>query len=741
METLRCAPELTERQRYTAAGIFTVAIHARQGRLLQAATEVVEKEVLRPNEKDKQLISGAQVASLGEAEGFAKLAVTLDSKIHPVKDELALAGTEELCEFIYKRLGVYEKLWQGLLETATVNEGRAVREVLSLFISPLCSEGPLELQLDAVLRHLTAATFSWGLVQPGEEVGPDAPPGQKGSRGGAADLPTLPKAAGFPTTRWHDARAAQALRDLSRWLQAWGGPQPGRVEAWQAEDATCALTGKAELDAEDMRRSSKWTLNRALAVGGTAVVGGTLLAVTGGLAAPAIAAGLTSAASLLGGTAAAGVVSGVATTTAVTATMGATGAGYGGRAMMRRTGEVREFDFLPVSRETLPGGAYVVATLEVRPGADPSEHRVAVSLSVSDPNAEEKKSPRRDAFVKGLTKVFQRGAAEKNPRASGWFPWTKGKGRASSAVPKAPAPDGDGGEGSGRPGSPRRDDAWRNWKPPGRLPLPWPKALKAQIAPECTVCVAGWVRDSPAGFVSPFDSLVDSPGAGRLPEPEVYCLVWESDKLIALHNAIMSLVTSYAAGQLSKHFVTTFVNASLVAAVSVPATILAATSVIDNSWSIVLDRADKAGLILAQRLVSTAPASRPVRLVGFSMGARLIFSCLLELARCGHRGVVSEVVLVGAPVSITPMKWCSARSAVAGRFVNGFCSHDWLLGMVYRTSRAFAKNAAGLQPVGAKVPEAYVEDVDLLELGIVKGHTDYPQAMGRILEHLGSCED
>lgn len=47
-------------------------------------------------------------------------------------------------------------------------------------------------------------------------------------------------------------------------------------------------------------------------------------------------------------------------------------------------------------------------------------------------------------------------------------------------------------------------------------------------------------------------------------------------------------------------------------------------------------RAARAGELLAHVLMSGAHGGRPVRLVGFSMGARLIFHCLLELARCGY---------------------------------------------------------------------------------------------------------
>jgi hypothetical protein len=57
-----------------------------------------------------------------------------------------------------------------------------------------------------------------------------------------------------------------------------------------------------------------------------------------------------------------------------------------------------------------------------------------------------------------------------------------------------------------------------------------------------------------------------------------------------------------------------------------------------------------------------------VTLVGFSMGARLIFHCLLELARAPNRaglGIVENVVLLGTPVSIRAERWTAARCVPA----------------------------------------------------------------------------
>ena len=47
----------------------------------------------------------------------------------------------------------------------------------------------------------------------------------------------------------------------------------------------------------------------------------------------------------------------------------------------------------------------------------------------------------------------------------------------------------------------------------------------------------------------------------------------------------------------------------------------------------------QAGRLLAHILMQGAHGDRPVTLIGYSMGARLVFHCLLELARNNCKGV------------------------------------------------------------------------------------------------------
>jgi pimeloyl-ACP methyl ester carboxylesterase len=101
---------------------------------------------------------------------------------------------------------------------------------------------------------------------------------------------------------------------------------------------------------------------------------------------------------------------------------------------------------------------------------------------------------------------------------------------------------------------------------------------------------------------------------------------------------------------------------------------------IDNPWVVSQARADMAGLILADSLIDRNLGTRPVTLVGFSLGARVIFSCLKELSARGAFGLVQNVYMFGTPVVAKNDEYIKARSIVPGRFVNGYATNDWILG-------------------------------------------------------------
>ena len=96
-----------------------------------------------------------------------------------------------------------------------------------------------------------------------------------------------------------------------------------------------------------------------------------------------------------------------------------------------------------------------------------------------------------------------------------------------------------------------------------------------------------------------------------------------------------------------------------------------------------MGRANAAGLILADSLIDRNLGVRPITLVGFSLGSRVIFAALRELANKGAFGLVQNVYLFGSPIVANRDEYLRARSVISGKFVNGYASNDWILGEPY----------------------------------------------------------
>ena len=169
------------------------------------------------------------------------------------------------------------------------------------------------------------------------------------------------------------------------------------------------------------------------------------------------------------------------------------------------------------------------------------------------------------------------------------------------------------------------------------------------------------------------------------------------------------------------------------AAISWPTTLLTFSAVIDNPWGTNVRRSAECGRHLAEVLLKCEHGKRPVSLIGFSLGARVIFFCLLELAqRENSEGIIQDAILLGSPVSGSLEYWRRFSKVVAGRIVNGYCRGDWLLKFLYRTTNAAVK-IAGLYPIDLK--DRRMENVDLSD--VVTGHLDYYKKMPEVLKKIG----
>ena len=170
----------------------------------------------------------------------------------------------------------------------------------------------------------------------------------------------------------------------------------------------------------------------------------------------------------------------------------------------------------------------------------------------------------------------------------------------------------------------------------------------------------------------------------------------------------------------------------LMAALQLPVVLTKLAYLIDNPWTVSLDRANAAGLILADSLIDRNLGARPITFVGYSLGSRVIFSCLRELSKKGAYGLVQNVYLFGSPIVAKKDEYLRARSVVSGRFVNGYAKNDWILGYLFRLTSGGISRVAGLAPV-EEIPD--LENVDVTE--IVPGHMAYRTAMPRLLREVG----
>ncbi|KAF2583716.1 hypothetical protein F2Q70_00033863 [Brassica cretica] len=219
-------------------------------------------------------------------------------------------------------------------------------------------------------------------------------------------------------------------------------------------------------------------------------------------------------------------------------------------------------------------------------------------------------------------------------------------------------------------------------------------------------------------------------GAGVVFEVEDFVKPWQGLTSSLESTAIQDWLTSRLAMELMKQGAMHIVLSYLLLALAWPATILVAADFIDSKWSIAIDRSDKAGKLLAEVLQKGVQGNRPVTLVGFSLGARVIFKCLQTLAETEQNAeLVERVVILGAAISINNENWRDVRKMVAGRFISVYATNDWTLGVAFRAS-LLSQGLAGIQPIC--IPG--IENVDVTDM--VEGHSSYLWKTQQILERL-----
>ncbi|KXJ89235.1 hypothetical protein Micbo1qcDRAFT_235548 [Microdochium bolleyi] len=238
------------------------------------------------------------------------------------------------------------------------------------------------------------------------------------------------------------------------------------------------------------------------------------------------------------------------------------------------------------------------------------------------------------------------------------------------------------------------------------------------------VTVSGWMTNKHDDVRLPF-STVD-PAMGDL-----YSILWEPEMLQSIGDTINILATEAVTSTLQQVLGAVGL-AALMSGLQIPILMAKITYLIDNPWAVSQDRAWAAGQILADSLIARNLGTRPVTLVGYSLGARVIFACLLELEKKGAYGLVQNVYMFGSPVVVKVEEYYKVRSVVSGKFINGYNRTDWILGYLFRLTNGGIRRVAGLAAI-EEIPG--IENLDCTDW--VAGHMAYRTAMPRLLRE---CE-
>ncbi|OJT06136.1 hypothetical protein TRAPUB_3071 [Trametes pubescens] len=235
------------------------------------------------------------------------------------------------------------------------------------------------------------------------------------------------------------------------------------------------------------------------------------------------------------------------------------------------------------------------------------------------------------------------------------------------------------------------------------------------------LCVTGWL-ETPEDVTAPWTVFGGD---------DTFALQWEVEALENLSSALVDLIKAQAMLYIKGAIIKQTILAALFSALS-PMAWIKITKIIDNPWVQAKTLAVKTGKVLGTLLAQRVLGTRPITLVGYSLGSLVIFEALQHLASLPPSqtlGLVQDVFLFGSPLPVDRAQWAAVRRVAAGRVVNGYGSDDYVLAVLARVS-GMNWGVAGLQPVEVQGVENVACDVD--------GHLKWRGLIGQCLVQCGA---
>ncbi|MDY0193995.1 MAG: DUF726 domain-containing protein [Aliarcobacter butzleri] len=250
--------------------------------------------------------------------------------------------------------------------------------------------------------------------------------------------------------------------------------------------------------------------------------------------------------------------------------------------------------------------------------------------------------------------------------------------------------------------------------------------IKQGIEPTI-ICIDGFLNEeNKKATQSWLDGLKE-----KYKENTIYYVKWESKNIMALAN---SFGQGWGTESLKNSIITTASSASKVAVKKVAPLGLAiqALGLVTNPWSVASVKAYQTGALLADIIART---DKEHILIGHSLGARVIYSCLSSL-KTKDKCFIKDVHLLGGAVDKNcknednKVCWNELHNTVSGKIKNYFSKNDTILQTLYRVGEG-VKFEFG-DPIGRHpIENQNIDNIDVTEY--IGGHTEYKSNLSKIL--------
>lgn len=244
------------------------------------------------------------------------------------------------------------------------------------------------------------------------------------------------------------------------------------------------------------------------------------------------------------------------------------------------------------------------------------------------------------------------------------------------------------------------------------------------------ICIDGFLtekqKEAPGNWLAAL--------SGKYVDNEVFYLKWESKRL---HDIASSAGMLTGAGFAKKGLAGLAKSASKTAATKLAPIGMAyqALGIATNPWSVAGIKAYQTGALLADLIART---DEEYILIGHSLGARVIYSCLAALRTKGEC-YIDGVHLLGGAVNNNcssnadcsgSVNWAGIHSAVSGRVCNYFSKNDAVLKYLYTVGEGVKFDHG--KPIGrTEIGNPNISNIDVSSY--VGGHSEYKKSVSSFL--------